>query len=78
MTSRTFALVQLTIAGLALVGCVVSWLFSTTSEVVAPVTAGEPSKTSTVYDPSMILLALVLAAVATVAAVAGVARLRSS
>jgi hypothetical protein len=78
MTSRTLALIQLTIAGLALVGCVLSWMFSTTIETVAPVTAGEPAKTSTVYDPSLILLALVLAAVAAVAAVAGVARLRSA
>ena len=44
--------------------------------VVAPVADGQPSTTSILYDPALISLALVLAAVAGVLAVLGVANLR--
>lgn len=77
MTSRRLGLVQLGVAVAALVGCVLSWLASVSIQAVPPVIDGEPVMSSTVYDPSLVLLALVFGAVAGMAAVAGVARLRS-
>lgn len=76
MTSRTLALAQLVVAGVALAGSVLSWLASMSTEVVPPVAEGEPSLSSTIYDPSMVLLALLLAGVAGVAVVAGISRFR--
>jgi hypothetical protein len=76
VTSRTLGLLELVLAGAAAAACVVSWVSASTSQVVAPVIAGEPSKSAVVYDPPMIMLALVLATVAGVLAVAGGARLR--
>jgi hypothetical protein len=74
---RPLAYAQLALAAVALVGTVLAWVAAGSSEVVAPVTAGEPSQTTVVYDPGLIALALLLATVAGVLAVAGVARLRS-
>ena len=76
MTDRRLGLAQLVVAAAALVGAVLSWLASASIAVVPPVVDGEPALSSTVYDPSLVLLALVLGAVAGTAAVAGVARLR--
>jgi hypothetical protein len=45
-------------------------------EVVAPILDGEPSKSTVVYYPPWIGLAVFLAGVAGVAAVSGAARLR--
>lgn len=73
---RARAWVELVLAVVALVGCVVSWSMAGSVEVAAPVTDGEPSKETMVYDPSMILLALILATAAGVLLVLGVARLR--
>jgi hypothetical protein len=78
VTSRTFALVELVVAVAALAGAVLSWLASKSIETVPPILDGEPTMTATVYDPSLVLLALILGGVASVAAVAGIARLRSS
>ena len=77
MTSRRVALAQLTVAVLAFAGCVASWLSSGSVETVAPLADGEPQMTSTVYDAPLIALALLLAGVAAVAAVTGIARLKS-
>ena len=77
MTNRTLGLAQLVIAGVALVGSVLSWLSAASIELVPPIIEGEPTMSATVYDPSLVLLSLVLGAVAGVAVVAGLARLRS-
>jgi hypothetical protein len=75
-TTRLRATVELVLAAAALVGCVLSWLAAKSTADVAPVIPGEPSKTSTVYDPSLITLSLLLLTVAGVLIVIGVARLR--
>jgi hypothetical protein len=76
VTNRRIAVVQLAVAIAAAVGCVLCWFASRSLEVVAPILDGEPAKSSLVYDPPWIGLAVFLAAVAGVAAVSGVARLR--
>lgn len=70
------AIVELVLAAAAVIGSVASWLSARSTEAVAPVIPGEPSKSAVVYDPSMISLALLLATVAGVLIVLGVARLR--
>ena len=70
------AAIELALAVVAAVGCVLSWLASSSAEMAAPVIASEPSKTTTAYDPSLIALAALLLTVAGVFAVLGVARLR--
>ena len=76
MTNRLRATIELVLAAVALIGCVVSWLAADSTADVAPVIAGEPSKTSTVYDPSLVTLSLLLVTIAGVLLVLGVARLR--
>jgi hypothetical protein len=68
--------VKLVLAAVAAVGCVVSWLAARSSEIAAPVLPTEPSMSTTVYDPSLIVLAVALATLAGVLAVLGVAQLR--
>lgn len=75
---RRRALLELLLAMVAAVGCVVSWLAAATTVVVAPVLDGEPQTTSTVYSAPMLVLALLLATVAGVLGVLGAARLRRS
>ena len=70
------ALVELVLAFVALVGCVLSWQSAGEIAQAAPITDGEPSTTSVVYYPPLIVLALVLATAAGVLAVLGIARLR--
>jgi hypothetical protein len=76
MTNRLRAIIELVLAAVALIGCVLSWLAADSTADVAPVISGEPSKTSTVYDPSLITLSLLLVTIAGVLLVLGVARLR--
>jgi hypothetical protein len=76
MTNRLRAISELVLAAVALIGCVLSWLAADSTADVAPVISGEPSKTSTVYDPSLITLSLLLVTIAGVLLVLGVARLR--
>jgi uncharacterized Tic20 family protein len=76
VTTRFRAIIELVLAAAALLGCVLAWLSAKSTADVAPVVAGEPSKTSNVYDPSMITLSLVLVTLAGVLIVTGVARLR--
>lgn len=73
---RVRAGLELVLAVVALVGCVVSAWMSGSANVAAPVTAGEPSRDTMVYDPTLILVALILATAAGVLGVLGVARLR--
>lgn len=74
MKSR--AAVELVLAAVAAVGCVVSWLAAHSAEMAAPVVASEPSMPTVAYDPSLIVLAVALATIAGVLAVLGVTRLR--
>ncbi|GLE52925.1 hypothetical protein ATCCBAA256_24830 [Mycobacterium montefiorense] len=71
--ARYRALVELGLAGAALVGVGASWLHARHIVGVAPITDGQPSTTSLVYDPA--LLAMLLATIAGVLAVLGTSRL---
>ena len=70
------ARIELLMAVVAAVGCVLSWLAASSTVVVAPVLEGEPQTTSVVYSPPLLVLSLLLATVAGVLAVVGIARLR--
>jgi hypothetical protein len=76
MRSRRRAIVELLLAAVAAAGCVLCWLAARSTVVVAPVLEGEPMTTSVVYSAPLLVLSLVLAAVAGVLIVLGVARLR--
>jgi hypothetical protein len=76
VTTRLRAIIELVLAAAALVGCVLSWLAAKSTADVAPVIPGEPSKTSTVYDPTLITLSLLFVTLAGVLLVIGVAHLR--
>ena len=65
-------------AAVAAVGCVLSWLAASSTVVVAPVLDGEPQTTSVVYSAPLLVLSLLLASVAGVLAVVGIARHRSA
>jgi hypothetical protein len=67
---------ELVLAVAAAAGAVVSWLGARAATEAAPVIASEPAMPTLTYDPSLIVLALVLATVAGVLAVLGVAGLR--
>jgi hypothetical protein len=75
---RSRALIELTLAGVALVGAGLSWSNASQIRSVAPITEGQPATASLVYDPQLLLLTMLLAIVAGLFAVAGVARLRRS
>jgi hypothetical protein len=70
------ARIELLVAVLAAVGCVVSWLAASSTVAVAPVLEGEPQTTSVVYSAPLLVLSLLLATVAGVLAVVGISRLR--
>ena len=71
------ARIELVVAVIAAVGCVLSWLAASSTVTVAPVLDGEPPTTSVVYSPPLLVLSLLLAAVAGVLAVFGIAGLRN-
>jgi hypothetical protein len=70
------ARIELLVAVIAAVGCVVSWWAASSTVAVAPVLEGEPQTTSVVYSPPLLVLSLLLATVAGVLAVVGISRLR--
>jgi hypothetical protein len=70
------ARIELLVAVVAAAGCVLSWLAASSTVVVAPVVEGEPHSTSVIYSPPLLVLSLLLAAVAGVLAVVGIAGLR--
>ncbi len=70
------AVIELLLALVAAVGCVLSWLASISTVDVPPIMDNEPWTTSLVYSPPLLALSLLLATVAGVLAVLGVARLR--
>lgn len=74
--TRRRTVVVVTLAALAAVGCVVSWLSASRTVTVAPVLDGQPSTTSVVYYAPMLTLSLLLATVAGVLLVFAVTRRR--
>jgi hypothetical protein len=76
MRARRRAILELLLALIAAVGCVLSWLAARSTVLVAPVLEGEPMTTSVVYSAPLLVLSLILATVAGVLAVLSVARLR--
>lgn len=76
MTARRWAVLELIVACAAVVGCAISWSAVRSTVAVAPVANGQPVTTSVVYDPSLLLMTLLLAAAAGMLAVSGTARLR--
>lgn len=74
--TRRRAVIELTLAVPAAVGCVLSWLSASRQVVVAPLLEGQPSTMSVVYDTPMLTLSLLLATIAGVLAVLGIAHLR--
>ncbi|OBJ06504.1 hypothetical protein [Mycobacterium sp. 1465703.0] len=76
MNARHRALFELGLACAALVCSGLSWSHSRHTVSVAPIADGQPSTTSLVYDPQLLLLTLVLLTSAGVLAVVGAARLR--
>jgi hypothetical protein len=73
---KSRATIELVLAAVAAVGCVISWLAARSVEMAAPVIATEPSMPTVTYDPSLIVLAVTLATIAGVLGVLGGARLR--
>ncbi|GAA4291160.1 hypothetical protein GCM10023161_36980 [Mycobacterium paraffinicum] len=67
-------LVELGLACAAFVGAGVSWSRSHHPVAVAPIADGQPFTTSTVYDPQLLLLTLLLLTSAGVLAVVGTTR----
>lgn len=70
------AVVDLLVAAGAAVGSVQSWLAAGTTVDVAPILPGEPSTTSVIHSAPLLVLSLLLATVAGVFTVLGIARLR--
>ena len=74
--ARFRAVVELLLACAAVAGCAITWSTVRSTVTVAPVAKGQPVTTSVVYDPSLLLLTLLLATAAGMLAVVGTARLR--
>jgi hypothetical protein len=74
--ARLRAVVELLLACAAAAGCAASWSAVRSTVTVAPALKDQPVTISVVYDPSLLLVTLLLAAVAGMLAVVGVARLR--
>ncbi|CDP85480.1 MULTISPECIES: hypothetical protein [Mycolicibacterium] len=70
------AVLEFVVAAVAAVGCVLSWVAASTTIEVAPVLEGEPPTTAISYSAPLLVLAMVLAGLAGVLIVLGVARLR--
>jgi hypothetical protein len=73
--ARFWSLVDLGLACAAAAGVALSWLHSRHVVIVAPIADGQPSTTSLVYNPQLLLLTMLLAIVAGVLAVVGLATL---
>ena len=76
MTGRRRATIELLAAAAAAIGCMAAWLGARTTVVVAPLLSGEPQTTSVEYSAPLLVLSLILATVAGILTVLGVARLR--
>lgn len=73
---RRRATVELVLAVVAAAGAVGSWFAARSMVTVAPILPNEPQTTSVALSPPMLALTLLLATVAGVLAVVGVARRR--
>jgi hypothetical protein len=73
---RRRAVLELVVAAVAAVGCVLSWIAAMTTIEVAPVLDGQPATTAVSYSAPLLVLSLVLAGLAGVLVVLGIARLR--
>jgi hypothetical protein len=67
--------IELLLALVAAAGCILSWRASISTVGVPPILENEPWTTSLVYSPPLLTLSFLLATVAGVLAVLGVARL---
>lgn len=76
MSVQRRATLELLVAVTAAVGCVLLWLAASSTVEVAPVLEGEPMTTSVDYSGPLLGLSLLLATLAGVLAVIGIARLR--
>lgn len=76
MTQRRRATLELVVAVLAAAGAVWAWSGARSVVTVAPILPGEPQTTSVALSPPLLVLMLLLATVAGVLAVLGIARLR--
>ena len=76
MSQQRRAIVELVLAVVAAAGSVFTWLAAQWTVAVAPILAGEPPTTSVVFSPPRVFLALLLAMIAGILAVVGIARLR--
>jgi len=74
--ARFRAVLELVLAVAAVAGCAFSWSAVRSTVEVAPVAKDQPVTTAVVYDPSLLLLTLLLATAAGMLAVVGIARLR--
>jgi hypothetical protein len=74
--ARFRAVVELALAVAAVAGCALSWSAVRSTVEVAPVAKDQPMTTAVVYDPSFLLLTLLLATAAGMLLVVGIARLR--
>ncbi len=70
------AVLELTVAVVALAGCVWSWLASASQVEVAPITDGEPPTTSITYYAPLLFVSLLCATVTGVLIVLALTRLR--
>ena len=70
------AVVELVLAAAAMVASALSWTDTRSVIAVAPVADGQPTTMSVVYDPQLLLLTLLLATLAGILVVVGVARMR--
>jgi hypothetical protein len=76
VSPRGRGILELVLAGVALLGSGLIWSQSHRAVPVAPIADGQPATVSVVYDPQLLLLTLLLATVAGVLAVVGTARIR--
>ena len=72
---RWRAVLELLLAVAAAVGCGFCWVAAQSQVVIPPVADGEPTTTSITYNPSLLGLAMVLATIAGVLLIVGVARM---
>lgn len=75
MTQKRRASLELVLAALAAAGAVLAWFGAQSVVTVAPILPGQPQTTSVALSPPMLVLMLLLATVAGVLAVLGIARL---
>jgi Flp pilus assembly protein CpaB len=73
---RTRAIVELVLAAAAGAGCVVAWLAARRPSVAPPIMPGQPETPVLTYSAPLVVLALLLATLAGVLIVFGVAHLR--